>query len=104
VWFVDLSTIADAVALPGSMASALALGIVAGVDPLDQITTYLAPRDALLVVDNCEHLVDEVSGGHTHTPHVAAKALASLTAEFVARRPQVASDFLMGFAYLRHLR
>ena len=61
VWFVDLSTIADAVALPGAIASALALGIVAGVDPLGQIATYLAPRDALLVVDNCEHLVDDVA-------------------------------------------
>lgn len=62
VWFVDLSTIADAVALPGAIASALGLGIVAGVDPFGQIATYLAPRDALLVVDNCEHLVDVVAG------------------------------------------
>lgn len=61
VWFVDLSAIADAVALPGTIASALRLGIVPDVDPLDQIATYLAPRVALLVVDNCEHLVDEVA-------------------------------------------
>jgi hypothetical protein len=47
----------------------------------------------------CAHMVM----GHTHTPDIAAKSLASLTAEFVARRPQLASDFLVGFAYLRHL-
>ena len=61
VWFVDLSTIADAIALPGAVASALDLGIVPGVDPFDQIATYLASREALLVVDNCEHLVDVVA-------------------------------------------
>lgn len=55
VWFVDLSTIADAVALPGAVASALDLGLATGVDPFDQIATYLTPREALLVVDNCEY-------------------------------------------------
>ena len=61
VWFVDLSTIADEVALPGVIASALDLSIVPDIDPLEQIATYLAPREALLVVDNCEHLVDDVA-------------------------------------------
>ena len=41
--------------------------------------------------------------GHTHTPDFAAKSLASVTAEYVARRPQLTSEFLIGFAYLRHL-
>ena len=29
--------------------------------PIDEIAAYLAPREALVVVDNCEHLVDEVA-------------------------------------------
>ena len=58
VWFADLSTIADGGALPGVVASALGVAIATGSDPIDQITTYLAPREALLVVDNCEHVID----------------------------------------------
>jgi predicted ATPase len=58
VWFVDLSTIADEVALPGAFAAALQLTVGAGAHPVEQIVTYLATREALLVVDNCEHVVD----------------------------------------------
>lgn len=61
VWFVDLSTIADEVALPGAFVTALGLTIGAGEDPVEQIVTYLAPREALLVVDNCEHVIDLVA-------------------------------------------
>jgi class 3 adenylate cyclase len=61
VWFVDLSTIADERALPGAFAAALALEIRPRTAPIDEIAAYLAPRDALVVVDNCEHLVDEVA-------------------------------------------
>lgn len=51
VWFVDLSTIADEVALPrsgglGSRRDHLGRG-----GPLEQIATYLASRQALLVLD-----------------------------------------------------
>lgn len=61
VWFVDLSSIADAVALPGAFAAALQLTLDAGAEPADEIAIYLAHRRALLVVDNCEHVVDEVA-------------------------------------------
>jgi predicted ATPase/class 3 adenylate cyclase len=61
VWFVDLSTIADAAALPGAFASALRLSVEAGTEPLDQFVAYVAPRVALLVVDNCEHVIEEVA-------------------------------------------
>ena len=58
VWFVDLSTIADEAALPGAFATGLMLTPAAGTDPIDEIAVYLAARDALLVVDNCEHVID----------------------------------------------
>ncbi len=61
VWFVDLSTIADASALPGVFATALDLSFSPGADPIDQIATYLAPRRALVVIDNCEHVIDAVA-------------------------------------------
>ena len=62
VWFVDLSAIADEQALPGAFAMALSTAITPGVEPIDQIATYLEPREALLVVDNCEHVIEEVVG------------------------------------------
>ncbi len=62
VWFVDLSTIADDVALPGVFASALSVAISPGTEATEQIAAYLAPREALLVVDNCEHVIDGAAG------------------------------------------
>ncbi len=61
VWFVDLSTVADEVALPGAFVGALGLAIDADEEPIDRIVDYLAPRVALLVVDECEHVVDAVA-------------------------------------------
>lgn len=58
VWFVDLSTIADDAALPGAFATGLVLAPAPGADPIEEIAVYLAARDALLVVDNCEHVID----------------------------------------------
>ena len=61
VWFVDLAAIADDTAVAGAFASALELVVGPGADPVEQIETYLAPRDGLVVVDNCEHVVDDVA-------------------------------------------
>ena len=61
VWFVDLSTIADEDAVPGAFAAALSLTTDGASPVLDHIVSYLSTRDALLVVDNCEHLLDEVA-------------------------------------------
>ena len=62
VWFVDLSTIADSVALPGVIATTLDLAISSGRDAIDQIATYLAPRERTRGdLDNCEHVIDPVA-------------------------------------------
>ena len=61
VWFVDLAAIADDTAVAGAFAAALDLVVGPDTDPVEQIATYLANRDALVVVDNCEHVVDQVS-------------------------------------------
>jgi predicted ATPase/class 3 adenylate cyclase len=60
VWFVDLSTISDEAALIGAFATALQLGVAADRPALDQVAAYLAPRESLMIVDNCEHMVDAV--------------------------------------------
>ena len=61
VWFVDLSTVADAVALPGAFAATLGLSISTASSASEQIATYLEPREALVVVDNCEQVVEAVA-------------------------------------------
>ncbi|MGW4534471.1 protein kinase domain-containing protein [Nocardia sp. NPDC004340] len=57
VWLVQLSEVHDDALLPGVIATA------AGLRPqgklvLDMLIDYLASRQSLLVLDNCEHIVD----------------------------------------------
>ncbi|WP_395400271.1 ATP-binding protein [Pseudoduganella sp. UC29_106] len=60
VYFVDLSAAADPAQVP--MALGLALGIpLAGGDAVGCALDYLRQQPALLLFDNCEHLVDEVA-------------------------------------------
>ncbi len=61
VWFVDLAAIADDAAVGGAFATALDLAVDRSVDVARQIAAYLAPRKAVLVVDNCEHVIDCVA-------------------------------------------
>ncbi len=57
VW-VDLAPIADPELIPEQLLEALGLREVADVRDVDVIIEALKPRHALLVLDNCEHLVD----------------------------------------------
>jgi len=58
VWFVTLASPTDPVLLPLTVASALGLREAAGDASPAALSTFLAPRPALLVLDNCEHLID----------------------------------------------
>lgn len=63
VFFVDLAPVTDG-ALVG-LAAAEAIGLSAGQlggdgSAIDRAATALAGRDLLLVLDNCEHVIDEV--------------------------------------------
>lgn len=61
VWFVDLSAVSDDTAVPGAVGAALDLVTDDSSPQKEQIATYLASRDSLLVIDNCEHVLDEVA-------------------------------------------
>ncbi len=61
VWFIDLSTIADDDAIYSVFASTLGVVIADRTAAVPGLTAYLAPRDCLLVIDNCEHVIDEVA-------------------------------------------
>src|SRR5262249_14600368 len=57
--FVDLASLADGHAVPSAFASALG-AVLAGDDGISNIAHYLREEACLLVIDNCEHVVDPV--------------------------------------------
>lgn len=57
VWFVDLSPLADPALVPQVVATTLGLTEQAGRRSLDTLTDHLRTHEALLLLDNCEHLV-----------------------------------------------
>ncbi|MGN6755874.1 MAG: tetratricopeptide repeat protein [Thermomicrobiales bacterium] len=57
IWFVDLAPLTDAALLPGAVLRAVGTREAAGGSPLDLLTSRLRDTTALLVLDNCEHLI-----------------------------------------------
>ncbi|HEU5293392.1 MAG TPA: winged helix-turn-helix domain-containing protein [Burkholderiaceae bacterium] len=60
VWIVELSGLADSELLPHAVAQPLGLNVPEG-DAFHALADALAQREMLLVLDNCEHLVDPVA-------------------------------------------
>ena len=60
VYMVDLDAIRHERDIPGAFAHGLEITVVPDTDPVDQILDFLSGRRSLLVVDNCEHLVEPV--------------------------------------------
>ncbi|HET7525215.1 MAG TPA: winged helix-turn-helix domain-containing protein [Burkholderiaceae bacterium] len=60
VWMVELAGLADSGLLPHAVAQPLGLN-VSEADALHALADALAHREMLLVLDNCEHLVDPVA-------------------------------------------
>jgi predicted ATPase/DNA-binding winged helix-turn-helix (wHTH) protein len=60
VVFVDLGSISDSTLITSIVATALGLA-VHGSDPLPSVLAHLEPRRILLVLDNCEHLVESIA-------------------------------------------
>jgi predicted ATPase/DNA-binding SARP family transcriptional activator len=57
VWLVELAGLGDPALVPAATASALGLTLPSQRPPLEGLSAQLAGSRALLVVDNCEHLV-----------------------------------------------
>ncbi|MDX1512072.1 MAG: hypothetical protein R3249_12045, partial [Nitriliruptorales bacterium] len=58
---VDLMPVADEARVPVAIAEAVRVREVAGPESIDQLAAGLADRRLLLVVDNCEHVIDLVA-------------------------------------------
>ena len=61
-WYVDLVPVTDPPMVAPAIAAALGLGERQGRSSEDIVLGWLAPRETLLVLDNCEHLLDEIPG------------------------------------------
>jgi predicted ATPase/DNA-binding CsgD family transcriptional regulator len=59
-WFVDLVPVADDERVPDAVRTTLGLAEPQRRSVEDMVLSHLAPREALLVLDNCEHLADGV--------------------------------------------
>jgi predicted ATPase/DNA-binding winged helix-turn-helix (wHTH) protein len=61
VWMVELAALTDARLLSNAIAQALQCNLRGGDAAPDELAAVLADRDLLLVLDNCEHLLDDVA-------------------------------------------
>jgi predicted ATPase len=73
VVFVDLSALRDPTLIAPSVASMLGLSVQSE-DPTPSLVAYLRDKRVLLVLDNCEHVIEGIAG---------------LTARIIAAAPQV---------------
>src|ERR1700731_171552 len=58
VWYVDLAPITDPAVVPLAVASALGLPDQPGRSTMDTLLRFVRERRMLVVLDNCEHLLD----------------------------------------------
>jgi predicted ATPase len=70
VWLVELAPLSDPALTPQAVAAALGVHEQPGRALTDTLTDHLRAKDSLLVIDNCEHLVDAAA-------HLAATLLES---------------------------
>jgi len=57
VWFVDLTSVMSPSNIAAAVADATGLRLTSG-DATTQVVTFLADKAALLILDNCEHVID----------------------------------------------
>jgi predicted ATPase len=57
-WLVELADVRDPALVPNAVIAALDLRDQASTEPLPLLLSYLHDRELLLVVDNCEHLLE----------------------------------------------
>jgi predicted ATPase/DNA-binding CsgD family transcriptional regulator len=61
VWFIELSAAAEPAHVPEEVMSALGVQQDPGKPPLEVLAEALAPRQLLLILDNCEHVLSAVA-------------------------------------------
>ena len=103
VWFVDLSTVDAGAQVPTAIAGVVDLQLGGG-NPAMQVVDYLAGIDALVIIDNCEHLVDACAdfleallrAPGTTTILATTREYFDIDGEHAIRLPALATDDLDG--------
>jgi predicted ATPase len=62
VWLCDLASVSDADGVAVSVASSLDVVPRGGLSATDALVEFLRTKQMLIVLDNCEHLIDEIAG------------------------------------------
>jgi predicted ATPase/class 3 adenylate cyclase len=60
-WFCELAVASDRAGVEAALAACLGVRPSQSTSPLEAVLNYLAPRRLLLVLDNCEQVVDDVA-------------------------------------------
>lgn len=58
VWFIDLAPVTNSLVVPVTVARTLGLPDQPGRSTMETLSRYVANRKMLLILDNCEHLLD----------------------------------------------
>ena len=69
VWLVELAQLADSRYVLSEIASAFHLREVQGMSLIDTVTDYLRAKQSLLILDNCEHLIETCAQLADHFLH-----------------------------------
>jgi predicted ATPase/class 3 adenylate cyclase len=59
VWLIELAPVVESQLAPGVLATALGVEPASGENPLDAVAEHLKTANVLLILDNCEHLIEE---------------------------------------------
>ena len=62
IWLVELAALTDGALVARAVATVLGVQEQAGQSLLDRLTTFLQPKQVLLLLDNCEHLLEHCAG------------------------------------------
>jgi predicted ATPase/class 3 adenylate cyclase len=58
VWFIELAPLTDPNLIPQTILSAIGISEQSGKPPLELLREYLHEKKSLIVLDNCEHLIE----------------------------------------------
>jgi predicted ATPase/DNA-binding CsgD family transcriptional regulator len=83
VWWIDLARLTDDALLANAVAAQLAIKEVPGQQLVDTVKNHLRDQHVLVVLDNCEHVVDACA----HLVHELLQACPSLSILTTSREP-----------------
>ncbi len=83
VWFVELAPLSDPLYIPDEIAGVLNLTSDDNRKKTELITSFLKDKEALLIMDNCEHLIN----GCAETAHLLLSSCTNLKILATSREP-----------------